>query len=333
MNDNTGAGRRFSGLKLTAAPLALMLLMAGSYAAYAAVTNTVTVTGTGPSGPPGGVTANANESVDVEDDAPDIAVVRDWDFVPGPTGDVNGNNLADPGDQIFYTYVVTNNGNVTLTDVTVSDVHDATGAVPAPITPTSVTTDNGSAGAGTINDSTDSATADNDWDILGPNDVITFTSGPYTVTPGDIVLANSLNDSDIDGTVQASGNYDPGAAPVSVSGVSSAPVPLNIVPSLSVAKVASPDTNVPAGTTVTYTYTIINTGPVPITNVALSDSHNGSGPAPVPGNETIFQDNGTANDSSDATANDGVWSVLAPGDEITMTGTYVVTQADVDTLQ
>lgn len=332
MNDNTGAGRRFSGFKLAAAPLALMVLMAGSYAAYAAVTNSVTATGTGPSGPPGGVTANANESVDVEDDAPDIAVVRSFVFAPG--GDVNNNGLADAGDQIIYNYVVTNSGNVTLRDVDVSDVHDATGAPLTYVTPTSVTTDAGSAGAGTLNDSSDvGATADGDWDILGPDDVITFVSGPYTVQPGDIILATSLADGDIDGTVTASGDYDPGAAPVTVDGTSTSSVPLNIVPSLTVAKVASPDTNVPAGTTVTYTYTVTNTGPVPITNIALADTHNGSGPAPVPGNEAIFSDVGPANDSSDSAANDGIWSVLAPGDQITMTGTYVVTQSDVDTLQ
>jgi uncharacterized repeat protein (TIGR01451 family) len=270
--------------------------------------------------------------VDVEDDAPDIAVVRSFVFAPG--GDVNNNGLADAGDQIIYNYVVTNSGNVTLRDVDVSDVHDATGAPLTYVTPTSVTTDAGSAGAGTLNDSSDvGATADGDWDILGPDDVITFVSGPYTVQPGDIILATSLADGDIDGTVTASGDYDPGAAPVTVDGTSTSSVPLNIVPSISVAKVASPDTNVPAGTTVTYTYTVTNTGPVPITNIALADTHNGSGPAPVPGNEAIFSDVGPANDSSDATVNDGIWSVLAPGDQITMTGTYVVTQSDVDTLQ
>jgi hypothetical protein len=73
MNDNKGAHRRFRGVNLTTGPLALILLLAGSITAYAAVTNSVTVTGTGPSGPPGGVTDTANESVDVEDDAPTTA--------------------------------------------------------------------------------------------------------------------------------------------------------------------------------------------------------------------------------------------------------------------
>jgi len=45
----------------------------------------------------------------------------------------------------------------------------------------------------------------------------------------------------------------------------------------------------------------------------------------------LLTDNGTAGDSTDA-ADDGSWDVLAPGDVITFTGTYVVTQADVDLL-
>jgi len=42
-------------------------------------------------------------------------------------------------------------------------------------------------------------------------------------------------------------------------------------------------------------------------------------------------DAGTAGDSTDAAMN-GSWDVLAPGDVITFTGTYTVTQADVDSL-
>ncbi len=127
----------------------------------------------------------------MEDDTPAIAVVRSWSFVPGPTGDVNNNGLVDAGDQIVYSYVVQNAGNVTLRDVNVNDVHDGTGAALAFVTPTSVTTDNGSAPAGTLNDSSDvGATSDGDWDVLGPDDFVTFTSQPYTVVPGDLVAGN-----------------------------------------------------------------------------------------------------------------------------------------------
>lgn len=329
MNDNTGAGRRFSGLKLTAAPLALMLLMAGSYAAYAAVTNTVTATGTGPSGPAGGVEATANEIVDVEDDAPTIAVVRNWSFVPGATGDVNGNNDVDAGDQIFYTYVVTNSGNVTLTDVNVNDVHDGTGAALTFLTPTSVTTDNFIANSGQQNDSTDvGSNNDGDWDFLGPNDVITFTSAPYTIVPGDLTDPDNL-DGNMEGTVTASGGYDPGSAPITVSGTNTIDVPLQNAPSLDITKVADQTVNVTAGTLVTYTYTVTNDGPVPITNITLADTHNGNNG--TPGFLTPVFQSFTAGTGSTNTGN--TITLLVPGGVAVYTATYTVTQSDVDTLQ
>jgi hypothetical protein len=104
-------------------------------------------------------------------------------------------------------------------------------------------------------------------------------------------------------------------------------------PALIVTKLATPDTNVPAGTVVTYTYTVQNSGNQILTNISLNDVHQGSGPAPVPGNEVLTTDAGTANDSTDAIANDGQWSVLAPGDVITLTANYTITQIDVDTKQ
>jgi hypothetical protein len=104
-------------------------------------------------------------------------------------------------------------------------------------------------------------------------------------------------------------------------------------PALTVTKVATPDTNVPAGTTVTYTYTVQNSGNQVVTNISLNDVHDGSGPAPVPSNEILTTDAGTANDSSDSTPNDGQWSTLAPGDVITLTATYIITQNDLDTKQ
>jgi uncharacterized repeat protein (TIGR01451 family) len=323
MNDTTGAIRNLSRMIKISGPLALALLMAGSIPAFAAVTNSVTVTGTGPSGPPGAVTDTANESVDVEDDAPTISVIRSYTL----TNDVNGNGLVDAGDSIVYNYAVHNSGNVTLTNVNVNDVHQATGAPLTFITPASVTTDNGSVPAGTLNDSSDvGATNDGDWDILGPDDFITFTSAPYVVVPGDIVLLTSTADNDIDGTVTASGDYDPGAAPVTVTGTSSSPVPLNIVPSLEVTKVADQDTNVPAGTTVTYTYRVKNNGTVPITNVTLADTHKGVLNALTPTFASWITDTGSSNTGN-------VINVLAPGDEAEFTATYVVTQSDVDTLQ
>jgi hypothetical protein len=102
--------------------------------------------------------------------------------------------------------------------------------------------------------------------------------------------------------------------------------------SITVSKTADNTVNVPAGVTVTYTYVVTNNGNQVISNVTLADAHNGSGPTPTPGNETLTTDAGTPGDSSDGGVN-GVWDTLAPGDQVTFTASYVVTQSDIDTLQ
>jgi large repetitive protein len=135
----------------------------------------------------------------------------------------------------------------------------------------------------------------------------------------------------IENTATATATYD-GNAVVSNPDTASIPVDTG-VPALVVDKTADDTTNVVAGQVVTYTYVVRNAGTQTLTNVSLNDTHNGAGPAPVPGNEALTTDAGIANDSTDAAINDGVWSILAPGDAITMQATYTVTQADVDTLQ
>lgn len=102
--------------------------------------------------------------------------------------------------------------------------------------------------------------------------------------------------------------------------------------SITVSKTADNTVNVPAGVTVTYTYVVTNNGNQVISNVSLADAHNGSGPTPTPGNETLTTDAGTPGDSSDGGVN-GVWDTLAPGDQVTFTASYVVTQTDIETLQ
>ncbi len=102
-------------------------------------------------------------------------------------------------------------------------------------------------------------------------------------------------------------------------------------PSLSMTKVADNPGPHKAGDVVTYTYTVTNDGNQIIENVAITDTHNGSDPAPIPGNETLLTDAAPIGDSTDAGPNNS-WDVLAPGDAIVFTGTYTVTAEDVDTL-
>jgi large repetitive protein len=148
---------------------------------------------------------------------------------------------------------------------------------------------------------------------------------------GAVSFATEAAFATIENTATATASYN--GDPV-VSNPDTASVPVDAgTPALVVDKTADDTTNVVAGQVVTYTYVVRNAGTQTLTNVSLNDAHNGAGPAPVPGNEVLSSDAGVANDSADAAANDGVWSILAPGDAITMQATYTVMQADVDSLQ
>lgn len=136
---------------------------------------------------------------------------------------------------------------------------------------------------------------------------------------------------DIDNTATASANYGgvPITSPPSATAVPVAPS----AAAMTVTKTADVTAEAAAGQVITYTYVVTNTGNETLSGIQLNDSHNAAGPAPVPHNEVLSTDSGTANDSTDAITDDGVWTSLAPGDAVTFTATYTVTQADVDSLQ
>jgi len=106
-------------------------------------------------------------------------------------------------------------------------------------------------------------------------------------------------------------------------------------PSLTVTKIADDDTDVIVGQVITYTYTITNDGNQTISDISLSDNVTaGSGTVPAPDADTAtLTDNGTTGDSTNLSTGDNVWDSLAPGDVLTVTATYTVTQSDVDILQ
>jgi large repetitive protein len=83
------------------------------------------------------------------------------------------------GQVVTYTYVVKNNGNVTIHNISLNDVHNAAGPAPVPNSET-LTSD-----VGTLGDSTDATPADGIWSVLAPGDTVTFTS-TYTVQQADV---------------------------------------------------------------------------------------------------------------------------------------------------
>ncbi len=176
------------------------------------------------------------------------------------------------GDVVTYTLAGQNTGTVTLHNVSVSDPMPGLSAIAC--TPAAPAT-------------------------LAPGAGISCTA-TYAVTQADVDWGVINNTASIDG-------LDPANTPVNDS--ASATVTARQVSSLALAKSATPNTNVVAGTVVTYTFSGQNTGTVTLHNVSVSD--------PMPGLSAI-----ACTPAAPAT--------LAPGAGISCTATYAVTQADVD---
>lgn len=326
----TTKARRIAAGSMAMAVVAMQVLPA-----YAFVTNTVTASGSGPGGAP--VSGSATANVDVANALPNIKVVETAVFL-NPGDDANGNGKADPGDIITYVYKVTNNGNVTLKDVVPTQTNDGAGTTPIMVVPLTYT-DNGSAAAGTLGDSSDVITTDNKWGILGPGDIISFKS-TYTVVAGDIIAlgggtgtglsGNPEADGFIDDKISVTANYiDTAAATTTpVTATDRANTQLFINNKLTITKTPNLAINVAAGTVVTYTYTVKNEGNTPITGITLSDTHNGivGGLTPVFGSFTTNV-GGLSTNAGNTITN------LMPGDVASYTALYTVTQADVDNRQ
>jgi len=212
------------------------------------------------------------------------------------------------GDTVTFDITVTNNGPDTAANVALSDT------LPAGLTATG---NNGNVTAGIF-------TAGN-WTIpsLANGDTATLTlEGTVDMGEEGNTITNTLTGPATSDTNDPSSIGDDLTESVTVE----APQP-----SLSMTKIASSQGPFTVGDIVTYTYTVTNNGDTIIRDIAITDTHNGSDPAPIPGNETLLVDNETAGDSTDA-ATDGSWDTLAPGDVLTFTGTYTITQTDADNL-
>lgn len=133
--------------------------------------NTVTV-GTAEMGASAGA-ASATTTIGTN---PALSIVKTHVLTKAPGNTEPGAQL---GDQIAYSYEVTNTGNLTFTDVWVDDVHNGYGAPPAPAGE-ALTGDGGTPG-----DSTDTTSNDGNWAVLAPGDTVTFMAS-YTVVQGDV---------------------------------------------------------------------------------------------------------------------------------------------------
>jgi len=136
--------------------------------------NTITNTLAGPA------ESDADDPSTVGDDLTESVVVSDPALSLAKVADVDADLVA--GDTVTYTYTAANTGNVTIADVTVSDVHNGTGTLSAISVGTLTNTSGFSSDDG----------ADGNFDFLQPGDSVTFTS-TYIVTAADEIAGTVIS--------------------------------------------------------------------------------------------------------------------------------------------
>ena len=192
---------------------------------------------------------------------------------------VSPTHATKAGESVEYTFTVTNTGHVTLDDVA--------------ITETAFTGSDGTA----LNMAQCSTLPD-----LAPGSSATCKAS-YTLTQEDIDAGILVNTARVEATA-----YDPGGTRVSDD--STATVRITHVPSLSLIKTATPTTVTQTSAIVDYTFVVVNTGNVTVTNIEIDElQFTGTGSAPV-------------------LSCDG--SSLVPGANLRCTASYTVTLADMD---
>lgn len=301
-----------SSLRLTTAALFGLCSTGALSPAFASIDNSATASGTYNSGTT--TSAPDTATVPVAPSTPALTVSKTAGTITTANG--SDNTIVDSGDTITYTYVVQNTGNVTVSGVTPVDSGPTFG---------------GTAGTGSMGSfSLTAGTLP-----LAPGASATFQA-VYTLSALDVYRSAGTANA-VQNTATATGTAPGGGGVTSPPDTADTTIPAG--PALTVAKAASlDDTNgsvanqAEVGETITYTYTITNTGNVALTNVGVSDTHEGVALA-----SSVFTGESLSSEgplgtpaSTDVTANNGVWEVLQPGAVITITYVHIVTQAEFD---
>lgn len=287
---------RCSRAGLVLAGSGVVLLCAGSVQA-ASIDNTATAQGVHD-----GQTvqsAPATESIEKAPRAPALELVA-------------AAGTPNEGDGLDFTVTVRNTGNVALAGVSLEGTSLLAGGVE---------------GAGAF------GPADPQSATIAKGETQTFTV-PYTLATVDIYRAAGK-----DGGIAAT--FAAKADDGQVTGQATASATIDAAPRLEIAKAgqlvkATGNTGqgAEAGDTITYTYTVSNTGNVPITGVTITDDHAGAtlksdavaSAADGPYDEAL-KTAGPLQVSADAGV-DGSWDTLGPGGVVTFTFRHAVTQAE-----
>jgi uncharacterized repeat protein (TIGR01451 family) len=320
--------KKFSTLRrLGTSSLALMVFAAQVTPALATIDNTATASGTYS----GTVyTATGAASVNVAAAAGSVNVTKSAG-VPTTSAGVAG--IVDAGDTILYTYTVTNNGNVSLTNVLPVDAGPKFG-------PSNL------AGTGTLG-------------AFTPAGPITLAPSPAAGSSQTYTALYTLSAVDVDRSagipngvtnVATATGKTPGNVTAATNTTPTVNVTIPAGPKLQTTKsftlatsggvpITPNTTPVKVGDVVTYTYKVKNIGNVAMTGVTVSDLHvltTYVSTVDMMNEKVLVGDDGPLSTatpavaSTDATINNGTWSVLQPGATVTFTWTHAVTQAEFD---
>jgi len=303
------------GLKrLSVSTLAILTALGATTPAWSTIDNTAVATGVF-----NGVTTTSDPdtaSVPVLSNR-ELSIVKTVFTEPSITAGADA-GITDAGDTIVYRYTITNDGSTTENNV-----------LPVDVGPTF----NGVAGANTLSaftEVTGVGAGTGDAATLAPNETVVFES-TYTLAELDVLNAAGVTDGVVN--VATAVSDEAPESPPSPPAITDIPA----IPNLEIVKVAVlndetvDDDLAEAGETITYTYTVTNTGNVPLTNVGIQDTHEGvllTG-ADLPTGETITTE-GPLGASDVGIANDGVIDTLQAGAVATFTVTLTVTQDEVD---
>jgi uncharacterized repeat protein (TIGR01451 family) len=189
------------------------------------ISNTATAAATTPAG--AAVTAAPSTASVSVAQTPAISVTKS----ASPSDDLARDSV------VTYSFVVTNTGNVTLTDVTVDETEFT--------------------GSGTPSDVTCPGTT------LDPHTQMTCTA-TYTITQEDVDNGGFSNSATATGT-------PPAGDPVT-SDASTFTIPQAEAPKITLVKTASTDTVSEVDQTITYSFAVTNTGNVTLSNVAVTET-------------------------------------------------------------
>lgn len=202
------------------------------------ISNTATAVGT-PSGVDTPVSSDPSTATVAVDQRPAITVVKTADR----------ETITKAGEDVTYSFLVTNTGNVTLSDLTVTDSDfSGTGRLSAIDCPSSTLT-------------------------FGADEICTAT---YTTTQADVDAGGSLTN-----TATAEGT-PPSSDTPTTSGPSTVEIPVDRQPAVTVVKHAGTPVDVngngltDAGDTIAYTFTVTNTGNTTLTDVGVTDAKAGA---------------------------------------------------------